>query len=335
MPVRGRLEDLDIKAIIPYIVDKTTHVVASKRNTAKGLQALVNGKYIVDNSFMDALVYATTPGNLDEPESLSPLEEDFDGNWPNALDHLPPPSKEPGSRSAEAFAPNLARKEVFEGYTFIFCDQTHFETLQPPISNGGGKALHFAIDMGNTSAEDVIRYVKNVAGEKGLGEFEDGSEGKGVVVAKFGGTTGFEDWAIELQQRVALALDQRLIELNEFLDAILKNDASKLRRTLPEDTGEFSGNTQINGSTSPREPPANEQTSSTKPQASQPAVRRTRTRGAVVSQFKGFDDGFDASTISAQKKNPNGTLSGLLNGTLQHDPVREVLISILSPANRP
>lgn len=76
--VRSRLEDLDIKAIIPYVVDHTTHVVQNKRNTAKGLQALVNGKWIVDESYVDALVYAATPSDLENLESLSPLEADFD-----------------------------------------------------------------------------------------------------------------------------------------------------------------------------------------------------------------------------------------------------------------
>jgi hypothetical protein len=232
--IRSRLEDLDVKTIIPYIADTTTHVVASKRNTPKGLQALINGKYIIDKSFIDALVYATTPGNLDEPESFSPLEMDFDRNWPNALDHLPPRNKEPGQRPDELFTPNIARREVFEGYSFVFCNQRQFENLQALINNGGGKALYFSVTMGETSAEEVVRYVKSVAGEKGTGEFEDGSEGKGAVLVRFQGNVGFEDWAIELQHEVAQTLDHRLIEQNEFLDAILINDASKLRRALPE-----------------------------------------------------------------------------------------------------
>lgn len=238
IPIRSRLEDLDIKAIIHYIIDKTTHVVASKRNTAKGLQALVNGKYIVTDSFVDAVVYAATPGDLDEPESLSPLEEDFDANWPDALQHLPPRSKEPSQRPSEFFAPNPQRANVFEGYTFIFCDKTQFDTLQAPITNGSGKALLFTLNTGKTTAEEIVRYVKNVAGEKGLGEFEDGSEGKGVVIIRFRGSKDAQDWAIDLGNQVALALDQRLIEQSEFLDAILTNDASILRRPLPEEEDE-------------------------------------------------------------------------------------------------
>ena len=238
IPIRSRLEDLDIKAITHYIIDKTTHVVASKRNTAQGLQALINGKYIVTDSFVDAVVYTATPGDLDEPESLSPLEEDFDANWPGALQHLPPRSKEPSQRPSEFFAPNPQRANVFEGYTFIFGDKTQFDTLQAPIANGSGKALLFTLNIRKTTAEDMVRYVKNVAGEKGLGEFEDGSEGKGVVIVRFRGSKDAQDWAIDLGNQVALALDQRLIEQSEFLDAILTNDASILRRPLPEEEDE-------------------------------------------------------------------------------------------------
>lgn len=181
------------------------------------------------------MVYTTTPENLDEPESLSPLEEDFDGNWPNALDHLPAKSKEPNERPADFFTPNPERINIFDGYTFIFCDQLQYETLQAPVLNGGGKALYFALDPGKTSAEELIRYVKNVAGDKGLGEFEDGSEGKGVVLVRFRGKKEFQDWAMNLGDQLAVALDQRMIEQSEFMDAILTNNASMLRRQLQEE----------------------------------------------------------------------------------------------------
>ncbi len=212
--------------------------MANKRNTAKGLQALINAKHIVTDSFVDALVYAATPTDLDEPESLSPLEEDFDTNWPDATQHLPAPGKEPKPRAAAFFAPDSKRSNVFEGYTFVFGDLTQFETLQAAIANGGGKALYYELEMGKTSVEDLVRYVKNVAGEKGLGEFEDGSEGKGVVLVRFRGKKEFENWAVELGNEVAIRLDQRLIEQSEFLDAILTNDASILRKPLPEEEGD-------------------------------------------------------------------------------------------------
>ena len=239
--VRLRLEELDIKVILPYIIESTTHVVQAKRNTAKGLQALINGKYIVKESFIDALAYVSAPTDFDTQESLSPLEIDFDANWPNAMNHVPDRGKEPEERPAEAFAPNPGRANVFEGYSFIFCDQNQFDTLQAPITNGGGKALYFALKSGKTTTEELVHYVKDVAGEKGLGELEDGSEGKGIVVIRFRGGKDDFDWASNLGEQASLALNLRFIEQNEFMDGILMNDASVLRRPLErtdDDEGE-------------------------------------------------------------------------------------------------
>lgn len=297
---RNRLEDLDIKVVLPYIIGVTTHVVSGKRNTAKGLQALINGKYIVTETYIDALVYATTPENLDELESLSPLEEDFDANWPNALEHLPAKSKEPCDRPSEDFTPNTHRENVFEGYTFVFLDTAQFESLQAPIANGGGKALSFIPDPGKTTAEEIIRYVKSVAGEKGMGEFEDGSEGKGVVVVRFRLKDKYADWAVQMDTTVSLALGQRLIEQSEFLEAILLNDASRLRRPLEVD---FESAPRTNNTVAPAasaedvmqvETPA-------QPEVSKPASRRARVRGNITSRFKGFgaddDDDDDVSSM--------------------------------------
>ena len=86
---------------------------------------------------------------------------------------------------------------------------------------------------GQTSVNDFVGYIKGVAGEKGLGEFEDGSEGKGVVVVRFNPVKGLGlDWFPDFNREVSLHLGHRLIEQNEFLDAILGNDASVLRRPL-------------------------------------------------------------------------------------------------------
>jgi Second BRCT domain on Nijmegen syndrome breakage protein len=325
-PVRTRLEPLDIKAIIPYVIGKTTHVVATKRNTAKGLQALINAKYIVTDSFLDAVVLAATPEPPDDPEGLSPLEVDFDKNWPDALCHLPAQSKEPSQRPSTFFAPDPRRANVFEGYTFIFCDNTQYENLHSPIANGGGKALLFELCMGETTAEELLQYVKNVAGDKGSGELDDRGDEKGVVVVRFRGKKGMEKWSIELGNEVARKLDQRLIEQSEFLDAILVNDASGLRKTLPEeehDDGEddelpelptpagkasFDRNQPLSVANVAQETSmlGNERThehtevalqsAPEPPQIPQQLGKRTRPR-FVTSRFKGFDDGFNPVSL--------------------------------------
>lgn len=303
---RNRLEDLDIKAVIPYVIGVTTHVVSTKRNTAKGLQALVNGKYIVTETYIDALVYATTPENLDELESLSPLEEDFDANWPNALEHLPAKSKEPSERPSEDFLPNTQRGNVFEGYTFVFLDTTQFETLQAPITNGGGKAVSFIPDPGKTTAEEIVRYVKSVAGEKGLGEFEDGSEGKGVVVVRFRLKEKFADWAAEMDTTISLALGQRLIEQSEFIEAILLNDGSILRRPLEVDYEDSAPGTNENVAPAASAEVVTQVEAPAQPDISKPGKRRARVRGNITSRFKGFgaDDDDESSMPTSFRPAP-------------------------------
>ncbi|KAI0473594.1 hypothetical protein GGR56DRAFT_666725 [Xylariaceae sp. FL0804] len=285
-PLRQHLEQLDVKLLTDYNVQLTTHVVSKKRNTSKGLQALINGKYIVSDAFVDALVTAATPEQSDDGVATSSLESDFDGSWPDAMKYLPPPGEEPVPRPTEAFAPNPTRAELFDGYTFIFYKQSQFESLLAPITNGKGKALLQEVVAFETELDDFIRYVKGIAGEKGLGEFEDGSEGKGVVVVKWMPPSGpEEDWFAEFFRSISLRLDHRLISQKEFLDAILSNDAIGLRRPLEIESQDPSTQTMPISSTDRQsmdvdqgEPIA---------EAPRPPPRRTR-REPVKSRFRGF-----------------------------------------------
>ncbi|KAH8690109.1 DNA damage response protein RcaA [Talaromyces proteolyticus] len=310
-PARSRLEDLDIKTIIPY-VEKTTHVVQNKRNTAKGLQALINGKYIVQDSYLDALVYAATPGDLEISESLSPLEVDYDAHWPDANLFLPPAGKEPVQRPAESFAPNASRSHVFEGYTFVFCDTSQFENLSPPINNGHGKALFYQVHNGHTTADDLLQYMRNAAGEKGLGSEHNGDGG--IVLVRFR-AKGHEDWSIELGNQVAIKMDQRVIEQSEFLDAILSNDATSLCRSLPREEAPASREPQTRRTrrktpekdlsadaelpevtTTQPEDTAHFENTQAEKQVETQRAKRSQSR-PFVSRLKGFDDGFDMEDI--------------------------------------
>jgi nijmegen breakage syndrome protein 1 len=230
------LGPLDIKVLIEYEHGCTTHVVAKKRNTPKGLQALINGKYVVHNeSFIKAVLAAATP----DGEGQAPLEEDYEANFPDPLQYLPPKGDEPTQRDATAYEPNPSRQDMFDGYTFVFYERRQFDTLLAPITEGRGKALLREAIPNESTVDDFVEYVKNVAGGKGLGEFEDGSEGKGVVVVRFNPVKGAGTaWYADFGRQLALRLDHRLVEQNEFLDAILGNDASALRRPLePELSG--------------------------------------------------------------------------------------------------
>ncbi|TPX15244.1 uncharacterized protein E0L32_004521 [Thyridium curvatum] len=294
---RDDLEQLDIKYIAEYDLSLTTHVVAKKRNTSKGLQALVNGKYIVTDSFIKAVLDAATPPADADGAGQSPLENDYEGNWPNELEHLPPRGEEPSNRPVDAYAPNKERKEIFDGYTFIFYDKKQHENLFAPITNGKGKALLREVVPHETQIDDFIRYVKEVAGEKGLGEFEDGSEGKGVVVVKYAPAKGDTmDWYVNFVTSISLRLDHRLVDQREFLDAILANNAAMLRRPLEvERTQPEPSQMQPQGSEAmdvdqPQPDGEQQPAPDTSQEAeSAPRPRRGRGRRPVTSRFKGFD----------------------------------------------
>lgn len=258
----------------------------------------------MDESYVDALVYAATPNDLENVESLSPLEADFDTAWPDASLHLPPPGNEPVQRPPEAFAPNPSRIHIFDGFTFIFGDVGQYENLSDVINNAHGKALLYHVESGATTAEEIVQYMRNAAGQKGFGDEREGSGG--VVLVRF--RCKDEDWSIDLGNQVAVLTDQRVIEQREFLDAILANDASSLCRSLPpgpassqsapaeatsqplsqpvptpsEDVEPLVSQTQ-----EPSQPPS-------EPSSSRPKAPRVRS---FVSKMKNFDDGFDISSI--------------------------------------
>lgn len=239
--LRAQLQQLDIKFITDYDVSETTHVVSKKRNTPKSLQALINGKFIVTDEFVHAVISAASVGQDMGSATTSLLENDFDRNWPRESIYLPPRGEEPVERPDALFQPDPARSNVFEGYTFVFYERKQYENLLGPITNGKGKALLREAVPNETQIDEFIRYVKGVAGEKGLGEFEDGSEGRGVVVVRFLPAKGdFLDWFADFTTAVSLRLDHRPIEQREFLDAIIMNNASVLRKPLESEASHSS-----------------------------------------------------------------------------------------------
>lgn len=266
----------------------TTHVVSKKRNTPKGLQALINAKYIVNDGFVDAIVNAASPETSDDGVATSLLEQDFDANWPDSMRFLPPPGEEPVPRQPEAFAPNPAREELFDGYTFIFYEKKQYESLLAPITNGKGKALLNVAVAGETQIDDFIRFVKGIAGEKGLGEFEDDSEGKGVVVVKWmPNSEENADWFANFFRSISLRLDHRLIDQKDFLDAILNNDASSLRRPLEFESPPATSQAERPLSSTGQQPMEIDPVEEQAPQPRRPVTRR-RGRGPVTSRFRGF-----------------------------------------------
>jgi len=299
--LRGQLEQLDIKYTADFDVNAVTHVISKKRNTAKCLQGLIYAKHITTDSFIDAILQAAeTPESEDDSEK-SALENDFDNAWPNPLDHLPPRGKDEESPDI-SFAPNHQRKEIFDGYTFIFCNGKQYENLVSPITSGKGKALLREVLAGETRTDDFVRYVKEVAGEKGLGEFEDGSEGKGVVVVRYLPSSGDRNWYADFTTTVSLQLDHRMIDQREFLDAILTLEPGNLRRPLETETAAAPDMNLLAPVPTPLPPPTQMVLDEQPPvapdvveeQPRPPPVRRSRPRRGITSRFKGFDVDMDA-----------------------------------------
>lgn len=239
-----RFESLDIAAIEAYVTSETSHVIADKRNIPKALRALVNGKHLVTPAFVDAVEEAATTGTAG-----SPLERDFDANWPKEADFLPPPATEPHPRPAEIFKPDAQRQSLFQGFTFIFATQIQWDSLHQTVLDGGAKALKYDLEMGVTKVEDFVQYVLDAAEKKGLRSLGDTTQAKGVVFVRPRAEGDLLEWSLRFIESVDAQLEQRSIEQNEFLDAILTLDVSKLRQPLQEAESQDMEGTRVPPST--------------------------------------------------------------------------------------
>lgn len=284
--LRECLEQLDIKYIQSY-EQHTTHVVSKKRNTSKTLQALISGKPIVSDGFVSAIAEAAAAP--DDEGTPSALEDNFDEAWPNAADYLPPRGDEPTERPPADYAPDERRQDVFAGYSFVFYNQKQHDNLAPVIQLGQGKTFCEEVVEGVTEVDDFVRYVKEVAGEKGTGTLDDAGEGKRVVVVRRAPGKGEDvEWWTNFYTSFARHLDHRPPDQSEFLEAILACDASKLRRHLEEET-------QPTSTANPTQKAAQIE-SEDRMQVDEPekeneesAPPRRRARAVGRSRFKGFD----------------------------------------------
>ncbi|KKF93341.1 hypothetical protein CFO_g4287 [Ceratocystis platani] len=317
--LRNQLEQLDIKFLADYHA-QATHIVTRKRNTPKGLQALINGKYMVTNSYVDTIVAAA--GSTSDTQGISLLEQDYSKHWPKPEDFVPPKGNEAIDRPPESFLPDAERQDVFKGYTFVFYDEAQHRNLMAPISSGKGKALLYNVDPQTTRADDLVQYVKTTAGETGIGEFDDGSVGPGVVVVRYVPTSGEDvEWYTRFITDVSLCLNHRAIEQSEFIEAILTRDATFLRRPLPADS---SATTNI--STDPAAlsttmlPPQHSTTLVSRPASAEPSSQGTSGLGArgstargrkpATRRFKGFDSDNDDVPVSFASQWQSGLQSG-------------------------
>lgn len=220
---------LDVKIVNDYVMNRTSHVVGKKRNTAISLQALVQGRWVVGYGFLDALTKAT---RKEDKNATLPVELDFDAHWPHEQDYIiEAGANEPQPRPNHYLLPRAERAEVFQGYTFVFLSQSQYNQLLPVVTAGGGKGLIFVVTLGQTKVSEVVDYIREVAGRKNDMNFKLSQQDRtsGIVVVRLN-----EHGRNEFAEKVDLALDQRGFEQNRLLDVILTLDTSDLRKELPE-----------------------------------------------------------------------------------------------------
>jgi hypothetical protein len=280
----------------------TTHVVSEKRNLPKALCGLVSGAHIVTDKYIDAVLdAATSPNNQPDTYLPSRLEEDFDTFWPKEKEYITPPGAEPVLREASMLEPNPARSEVFKGLTFIFLTEKQHGSLQSPISGGGGKCLFYNLELGKTQPDDYVEFVKNAAGEKRRSKA--GTDRLPVITVRISEPDpGMEEWEFNFRTSVEQKLHQRQIVQNEFLDAILMNDASVLNKPPSEISGIPSNMTVATKSTLSLQEPITVARSTSPPKLAEAALgaaeepvkanprKRPLRRGLATSRFTGFDD---------------------------------------------
>ncbi|EMC94571.1 hypothetical protein BAUCODRAFT_553229 [Baudoinia panamericana UAMH 10762] len=320
-----QVDGTDVKLLGEYVSNETTHVVAKKRNTAPGLQALVQGRWLVAQSWFDALAAVTKPAerNLADEATPSLLEDDFDVHWPREEDHLLPAGAEPVPRPSDLLKPLTERAEVLQDFTFVFLAQGQYDQLLPVITCAHGKALLWEVHDGESRPEELVSYLGEVAGKKGNRQFQlsQQSGSGGVVVVRL--SEGRGEWSRNFMQEVELASGQRAIEQSEFLDPIITLDTSDLRRplkeaeSLPQDgVGEVQASPPRNLRRSPTPPPPNEAPAETSQRpngvpmedvqeaeqlAASPVKKKWNRRAVTKSRWQGFQNDFDPSQFTKNR----------------------------------
>jgi hypothetical protein len=297
---------LDIKTSNEFVHGQTTHVLSQKRNLPLVLEGLVAGVHIATTHFIDALTTVATPQDTNPDNyKASKLEEDFDAWWPKEKEYIPPVGAEPVPRPEQMLEPDPRRSELFSGLTFVFLNEHQYSTLGDVISSGGGKSLFYDIKYGETTVEEYVDFVRNVAGEKARSKANN--DRLPVITVRLSTfPDGMLDWAENLVFGVDQALNQRSIQQNEFLDAIVTNDTSSLQRPPPEINSEAASSLPAAKENAESSLPERSSESKSKdvsqvsdraqaqaPDEDPPKViprKRPIRRGITQSRFTGFDD---------------------------------------------
>lgn len=274
----------------------TSYLVSRRRTNPWAIHAIIGGSRVVDPSYIDDIQVVADSKELNNEESFCPLEIDFDGAWPDASKALPPPPNEPLTVGDEAFEPNEKRKTVFRGYTFIFFDEDRYEDMMGPIQSGQGTPILYELAWGKSTAGEIVNYMKDLAAQQ---------NGQRVGVMRTRPIPeGHGEWMNSLEEEIASASGQELIDIYMFLDAVLRNDAAFLihpislppqKENVPPPPSSQAVKRKSGAVTAD-----DNQTPSVPPGDTQGSGRLTKRLRGFASLPRGqsvFDDDFDLMTI--------------------------------------
>ncbi|KAI5285064.1 hypothetical protein KEM54_000864, partial [Ascosphaera aggregata] len=227
--LRAKLTPADVKLILDYLPGVTTHVLQTQRNSKWTLQALIDGVHIVSPAFVDAIAYATTPANVEDPYSHCPMEDDFDGSFPLPDFYLPAKTNDELAIPDIAMMKDQKRRNMFEGYTFVFTDERRFTELLPAITTGHGKAVLFEVQKGHISGREVADYMRSLAERKGV-QLDRDSKIALVELDKADADTAA--WAYKTEKGIMRLTGLKPIKPTDFLRAAITSDSNILLQTI-------------------------------------------------------------------------------------------------------
>lgn len=134
-----QVESLDVKVLSDWHPLTTQYVVPEGKKSSRILYSLVQEVPIVLPTFVDALA-----------ASAGAMEEDFTKGYPSAADYIADPS----------YIVNPKRRDVLEGYLFIFCEEKQRDSLLGVITSAGGKTLFLAVTS-RTTPQDIVDSIES------------------------------------------------------------------------------------------------------------------------------------------------------------------------------
>lgn len=197
-----QVESLDVKVLSDWHPLTTHYVVPEGKKSSRILYSLVQEVPVVLPAFVDALA-----------ASAGAMQEDFSHGFPSAVEYIADPS----------YIVNPKRRNVLEGYLFIFGEEKQRDSLLGVITSAGGKTLFLTVTF-RTTPQDIVNSIGNNA-----------TGGLQPVIFKYPVPT---DHPTKQQLDALLKLDEAarlmglcLLENSEFVNTIVNATTAQLVKT--------------------------------------------------------------------------------------------------------